>query len=248
VPDLDLQLRAMLERKADEMPAHAAVPGDLRDRARRRIARNAVAVGLAMVVLAAGAFVGARTVLGARATEPAGHAPHVTIGARSPSSGGSRVIGPVGGPCAVSDLRVSAALQAAAGSREGDLVFTNTSAGACALQGSPVIRLFTQRSAPIASDVSFLTSPPSWVVDHLPKPKGWPVITVRPGRAASVRVRWSNWCIAGGEVPVWRVGIADVMTAPVVGIDASSVPPCNGPALPSTIEVGPFEPRAGPGP
>jgi hypothetical protein len=34
--------------------------------------------------------------------------------------------------------------------------------------------------------------------------------------------------------------------AQVVGMNASTAPPWNGPMQPSTIEIGPFEPRAGP--
>src|SRR4051794_34012676 len=50
------ELRELLARKANEMPRHEGVPASLSRRARRRIARNAFAVGTAALVIVVGGF------------------------------------------------------------------------------------------------------------------------------------------------------------------------------------------------
>jgi hypothetical protein len=245
VSDFDLQLRTTLRRRAEDVPAHTEVPHGLAPRARRRIAWNAAAVGVAVAAIVVGAFVGLRTVVGSGAVEPATRAPGPSTGAAIPPTGSDSGT-PLAAPCNGRELRVSAALQAAAGSRVGSLVFTNRTARTCTLRSTPVIRLFAQGSVPIVAGVTFASSPPQWVVNHLPRPRGWPVVTVPAGGAATDRIGWSNWCANGGEVPVWRMEAGDGETVIVAGLDAVSVPPCNGPGQPTTIEVGPFEPRAGP--
>jgi hypothetical protein len=84
-------------------------------------------------------------------------------------------------------------------------------------------------------------------VNGSPKPAGWPVVKVRTGYSADVRIRWSNWCPDGRSAPLWRLEIPGGGTVDVMnGLDSVSPPPCNGPGLPSTIEEGPFEPGLGP--
>ena len=136
-------------------------------------------------------------------------------------------------------------MDGAAGSREGALSLTNFADVTCTLQGRPTITLMDGNLKPITSGATFAPSPPGWRVNGSPKPAGWPVVTLRSGDSASVRIRWSNWCPDGRPAPLWRVAIPGGGTVDVVnGMDAVSPPPCNGPGQPSTIEVGPFEPGA----
>jgi hypothetical protein len=228
--DLDEDLRQLLARKADDVAPHGRVPRSLLVRARRRMLRNAVGVGLTVVVLAAGAVAGLRA-FGSSAPQPAAatHPPSVS----APS------------PCTAAQLQVSASMQGAAGSREGAFVFTNTSQGTCTLEDTPTVTLLDENQDPITTGVTFSTSDPGWQVDALPTPPGWPVVTLDPGATASVRIRWSNWCPDGRAAPTWRVDVPGGGTLEVAGVDADGLPPCNGPGLPSTIEVGPFEPGNG---
>jgi len=69
------------------------------------------------------------------------------------------------------------------------------------------------------------------------------VVTLAPGGVASVRIGWADWCPDGRAAPLWRVAIPGSGDVDVNGIDAVSPPPCNGPGQPSTIQVGPFEPK-----
>jgi hypothetical protein len=134
-------------------------------------------------------------------------------------------------------------MEGAAGSQEGGVTLTNFSSTACSLQGRPVVTLLDENLNPITSGVTFLHSPPGWKADGAPKPDGWPIVTLHPGDAALVRIRWSNWCPDGRPAPLWRLGIPGSGTVDVTnGFDGVSPPPCNGQDLPSTVEVGPFEP------
>src|SRR3989442_5596150 len=56
--DIDDELRELFLRRAEGVPSHREVPRSLVSRARRRIALNALGVGVVAVVLAAGAFTG----------------------------------------------------------------------------------------------------------------------------------------------------------------------------------------------
>ena len=79
-----------------------------------------------------------------------------------------------------------------------------------------------------------------WQVDKAAKPAGWPVVTLRPGQRAQLRIAWHNWC--GSPPPqTWRI----VLGGGHGSFDApgtTDAPPCNGPGQPSTLDLGPFEP------
>ncbi len=235
--DMDDELRELLRRKADDVPAHREVPRSLASRARRRIALNALRVGMTVVVLAAGAFAGVRALGGPTAQRPIG-VPTATSVQPPPSASTTLA-------CTSSQLRAVGSMQGAAGSREGAIGLTNLSAETCTVQGTPTITLLDQNLHPITSGVTFGTSPPGWLVNASPEPVGWPVVTLAPSDTASVRVSWSNWCPVGRAAPLWSVEIPGGGTVDVNGLDAVGPPPCNGPGLPSTIEVGPFEPGTG---
>jgi hypothetical protein len=217
-------------------------------RAHRRIALNAMGVGLGVVLLASGAFAGVRS-LGRSGPEPIDRSSHPPT---RPVPSGSSPVQPTPSAsattaCTSTQVRAVASLGAAAGSREGDIAITNLSNEVCTLRGTPTITLLDRNLNPITTGVSFSPSPSAWEANGSPKPPGWPVVTLRPGGHASFRVRWGNWCATGGAEPVWRASLPGGGTVTVGGFKALMVPPCNsGPGGTSTIEVGPFEPRAGP--
>jgi Protein of unknown function (DUF4232) len=237
----------MLRRKADEVPRQRAVPGALTKRVRLRVARNASVVGIMLVLLGAGTFIGARALnppgspkpvppASSRTRQPTSRVsptPHVsTTSPASPTA------------CTAGQLRAVGTLEGAAGSREGAVTVSNYSDVTCTLQGQPTITLLDNKLKPITSGVTYSSSPPGWQVNASPTPPGWPVVTIAPGQAASVRIRWSNWCPDGRSAPLWQLGVPQG-NVDVNGFDAALPPPCNGPGQPTTIEVGPFEPNVG---
>jgi uncharacterized protein DUF4232 len=229
--DMDDRIRGLLREKADGVPPHLEVPGSLLRRARRRLALNALAAGITVVVVVVGALAGAR-VLGASDRR-------ITTGRTSPSIR-TTPSGPAA--CTSAQLRAVGSLQGAAGSVEGAIVLTNLSAQPCTVEGRPAVDVLDPNLAPITAGIRFLPSPAAWKVNGSPRPAGWPLVTLAPGDAASVRLRWSNWCPVGRAGPLWRVRIPGGGTVDVVdGMDALPPPPCNGSSQPSTIEVGPFE-------
>jgi hypothetical protein len=184
-------------------------------------------------------------VLGAVACSKSGSATAPTTSATSSPSPIASSTSAVSS-CAPAQLRAVGSMQGAAGSREGGVTLTNFSDTTCALQGTPAITLLNRNLQPITTGVTFDSSPPGWVADGSPQPAGWPVVTLQPGDAALVRIRWTNWCPQGRVAPLWRVEIPGGGTVDVVnGMDQLPPPPCNGPGQPSTIEVGPFEPATG---
>jgi hypothetical protein len=221
VNDVDDAVRELLQEKAHDIPPNLDLPRSLTTRVRRRIALNALAVTITLVVVAAGAFAGLRALRSQR-SETAG----------TPTS------------CTSAHLRAVVSMEGAAGSREGTIDLTNTS-GTCTLEGTPTLTLFDQNMDPIVSGITFVSVPAGWEVAGSPQPPGWPVVNLAPDDSASVRVRWSNWCADSSATPQWRIAIPGSGEVDVEGIDATTVPPCNGPDLPSTIEVGPFEPHEG---
>ena len=226
---VDDDLRELLRRRADQVSTHRDVPRALVGRARRRIALNALGAGVAVVVLAGGAFAGVRAIQ------------------RNPSTPGSFSSSPpapavVSTACTSGQLRAVGSMQGAAGSREGAIRFTNYSNKSCTLQGTPIITLLDGNLHPITSGVTFASSPPAWQANASPKPAGWPVVTLAPFRSASMRLRWTNWCPQGRTAPLWQIHIPGSGTVNANGMEAESPPPCNGPGMPSRVERGPFEP------
>ena len=237
--DLREDLRELFQRKAGEVSPHREVPRSLTGRARRRIALNALGVVLVVLVLGGGAVAGFRSLGTGRVQQPGGVGP-----TSSPSPSPTTSTGTVAA-CTGGQLRAVGTMEGAAGSREGGVRLENLSDAACTLQGRPAITLLDENLDPITTGVTFMPSPSGWKVNRLPKPAGWPVVTIRPGQPAFVRIRWSNWCPDGRPAPLWRLAVTGGGSVDVNGMDALGAPPCNGPTLPSTIEVGPFEPGSG---
>jgi Domain of unknown function (DUF4232) len=224
------QLDGVLRDRAAEVPQVQDVPPAMVARARRRVARNAVVFVLGAAVIVVGASAGIAT-LGAQ------HGPGVAIPGDTGSSAPSTA-------CAAPDLRAGVSLDGAMGSVEGSIRLTNVGGAACTLSGRPTVSIFNSQGDEVALQVT--ASEPQWQADGAPEPAGWPVVSLRPGSAASVRVRWSNACPQLSGPASWKLDLGNGGgSLDVSGADASLVPPCNGPSEPSSLEVGPFEPRAG---
>jgi Domain of unknown function (DUF4232) len=232
VMDDDLtQLERVLTDRAAEVPQVQDVPPTMVARARRRVARNAVVSVLGAVLIVVGASAGLAK-LGAQ------QGPGVAIPADSGSPAPSTA-------CAAADLRAEISLEGAAGSVEGPIRLTNIGGATCTLTGRPTVSIFRSQGGEVQLQV--MESEPQWQADGAPKPAGWPVVTLRPGAAASARVRWSNPCPQLSGPVSWRIDVGDGSgTLDVSNADPTFVPPCNGPTEASTLEVGPFEPNAGP--
>jgi hypothetical protein len=224
------QLEREITDRAAEVPQVQDVPPAMVARARRRVARNAVVFVLGAAVIVVGASAGLAN-LGAE------HGPGVAIPGDSGSSAPSTA-------CAAPDLRAEVSLGGAMGSVEGLIRLTNVGAETCTLSGRPTVSIFSSTGHDVAPQVT--ESEPQWQADGAPEPAGWPVVSLQPGSAASVRVRWSNGCPQLSGPASWKLDLGNGGgTLDASGADASFVPPCNGPSEPSTLEVGPFEPRAG---
>jgi hypothetical protein len=224
------QLEEVLRDRAAEVPQVQDVPPTMVARARRRVARNAVVfvLGAAVIVVVASAGL---------ATLGAEHGSGGVIPGDSGSSAPSTA-------CAAPDLRAEVSLDGAMGSVEGSIRLTNVGGGTCTLSGRSTVSIFSSTGHDVAPQVT--ESEPQWQADGAPEPAGWPVVSLQPGSAASVRVRWSNACPQLSGPASWKLDLGNGGgTLDVSGADASFVPPCNGPSEPSTLEVGPFEPRAG---
>lgn len=221
-------IRELLNQKAKEIPPHLEVPTSLTRRVRPRIAMNVLAVGAAVALIAVGVFAGLRVFNEPHASTP------LTSNSPAPSVAGSST-------CAFDQLEASVAFEGAAGSREGTVDLRNTAGGSCTLQGTPDVALTDSDGHPI-DGVTVLGSPPGWKVEGAPEPDGWPVVTLVSGDIASVRIRWSNWCDSPAT-PSLRLSTPGGADAATITMDAMSVPPCNGEGMPSTLEVGPFEPK-----
>jgi hypothetical protein len=223
--DDPMDLEHVLRDRAAEVRYLQEAPPNMLVRARWRIVRNAlssvVAAGLVVVAVSAG--------LGSLRT-PNTQVPATSTPTQSTLS------------CTAADLRATAALEGAAGSVEGSIDVTNLSEETCTLEGQPTVTLFSSAG----QELSVLVQPvdPQWEVDGASPPEGWPVVRLRPGSAAAVRVRWMNPCPQLEDPALWRVelpggrGTLDVSRA-------DAIPPCNGTAQPSKLEVGPFEPSTG---
>jgi hypothetical protein len=226
--DNDLnELEQMLRDRAAEVPHVQDVPPTMLTRARRRVARNAMASVLGAVVIVAGASAGLANLRGSGGTLPAS----------SPSV--AQLTG-----CAASDLQGMVSLGGAMGSVEGSIDLTNVGGAPCTLTGRPGVSISDAHGNEVSVQVT--PSEPQWKANAAPEPQGWPVVSLQPGSAASVRVRWSNACPQLSGPVSWQIDLGNgAGTLDASSTDASFVPPCNGPTEPSTLEVGPFEPSAG---
>jgi hypothetical protein len=147
----------------------------------------------------------------------------LTLGGSSSSSGSGTATTAAIRVCERAQLRPALHLQGAAGSREGELVLTNTG-GACAIESRPRVRVVAGRQAPIRQIPPLGRAQPRHIA---------------VGATVVTRIRWGNWC--GGRIKGLSFQLSAV--GPRVVAPFTEAPPCNGPGLPSTLEVGAFTSR-----
>lgn len=229
------KLKDVLRNRAAEVPYLREVPHRMLVRARRRIVRNALSSVVAAGLIVAGASVGLASLGSLRSSN------HVIPG---DSSGvHSSAPAPSTPSCVAADLQATAALRGAAGSVVGSIDLSNLSGQTCTLEGRPFLTLFGSAGHEVS--VHVVDVAPQWQADGASPPDGWPVVSLRPGSAASIRVRWANACPQLTGPALWRVDLGNGSgTLDVSGADTTYPPPCNGAGEPSTLEVGPFEPSA----
>jgi hypothetical protein len=228
-------LERVLRDRAAEVPFLQEVPRNMLARARWRVVRTVVSSVVAAGLVIAGASVGLASLGALRDPNPRTPASQVVQSTAPPASNG---------PCIAADLRATATLQGAAGSVLGSIDLTNIGTGTCTLEGRPILTLL---SSPVHEvPLQIVDVAPQWKADGSSPPHGWPVVSLPPGSAAAIRVRWTNPCPQLTHPALWTVDLGSGRgTLDVSGADAIPPPPCNGAAMPSTLEVGPFEPSAG---
>jgi hypothetical protein len=228
------RLENMLRARAAEVPYVQVVPSRMLARARRRIVRNAVSSVVAAGLIVVGASAGLAGLGALRGPTHIPEGPGVQTSAPPASNT----------QCIAADLRATATLEGAAGSVLGSIDLTNVGARTCTLEGRPVVTLFSSPDHDLSLQVVDVA--PQWQADGASPPAGWPVVSLRPGSAASIRVRWTNPCPQLTAPALWSIDLGNGgATLDVFGADAIAPPPCNGPSTPSTLEVGPFEPGPG---
>jgi Protein of unknown function (DUF4232) len=149
-------------------------------------------------------------------------------------------------PCVASALSLSVTLQGAAGHREGSAIFRNHGANACVLKGRPAVGLFDAAGRRLQVKVA---PGPTHVYDvKSVSAQDKRLGIVRPGYRAFVALRWGNFC-GKAKLPVRLVVTmgkrhntisAPMMFGPVSKPEPVDAPPCLGPTLPSTLDVGPY--------
>jgi hypothetical protein len=225
---MEAEVREMLQRKAEGVPAHRAVPGSMLKRARRRIALTVSGGVLALILAVAGGYSGVRALRAAETGTPVDR-PTPSVAPTGPQ--------PVTW-CAGSELAGHVSLEGAAGSAAGSIVVTKETGSACTLTGRPTVRLLDADHHALA--VRQDETQAWWEVEGLEAPQGWPVVTLQTGQSARIRTAWSNFCSDRPVVAAWEVVLHEGAT--LILPPPELTPMCTGPDLPSAIQVGPVEP------
>jgi hypothetical protein len=218
------KLEDVLRERAAQVSHLQEAPPMMLARARRRVVRNALAS-----VAAAGLIVVAASAGLASLRAPQDEGP-----------GGTPAPAPSVSACIAADLRASAALQGAAGSVLGSIDLTNLGDRTCTLEGRPTVLIFDASGHELSPQVS--PDKPQWEVDGASPPSGWPVVSLRPGSVASIRILASNLCPPLDGPPQWTIDLPSGRGSLDVADPDGITPSCLGTAEPSRLEVGPFEP------
>jgi hypothetical protein len=138
--------------------------------------------------------------------------------------------------CGVNDVALAASgWSGATGSMAGRATVINVSTVPCEVSGTPHLELLASGGGRIASGSAHVVGSP---------------VTLVPGGSASVTMVWSNWCGNGRLRPLTLqmslAGIDGAIQEPIVAPDqpgviggpsANSVPRCDVPSLPSSIDA-----------
>ena len=211
------------ERGYRPRPVPATLAGALHERRGRGfVLRFAVLVG----VVATAAAVTLAVVVRLPAENRAGGPTRTASAQASPSSDPSA-------PCLATNLAFSPdGWGGAAGARGTSVLFrTVDSAGACTLSGAPAGSI-VDSGGRVLVRAAAVSGPP---------------VLLGPGKVAELSITWSNWCGASPAQPltlVLELGATPirVQITPLEGGDIMPPPPCNGPGMPSLLQVLPVAP------
>jgi hypothetical protein len=141
---------------------------------------------------------------------------------------------PIAPSCRAVALAAQLVLQAATGSLAGGVLLRNRRAEPCSLRGRLDVR-FLDGLDPAGVDLSTLA--PQRPEPGVPVPS---LRALRPAESAFVRIWWSNWC--GEPAPTTlrlRLPSGDEIDLAL----GKGAPRCDAPGSPSSLAVGPPEPR-----
>jgi hypothetical protein len=156
--------------------------------------------------------------------------------------------GPPAAPCRASQLRRSRAgftFQAAVVGATGTVALRNVSETPCRLTGRPTVRFVGAPKAPEQRQVPLPPQPPQF--PHVRRPSSW-LLSLAPGRSASLAIEWRNWCVPnaraakGRLIPPKSVRVTLARGRGSLDIPYNAVTGCERPRAPSTIRVQPFQP------
>jgi hypothetical protein len=159
----------------------------------------------------------------------------VAIALAAASGGTAASGGP--SPCIGSQLRARVEVQGALGHLVGTVRFFD-GGSACTVRGRPIVMLESTdgRRLPVNRG----TLEPLWKSSRERAPRGWPLVTTRPGKPAMTLIEIGNWCGRHDERIrlVFQLGRGrGAVRAPVeMGIG------CLAPKSPVGLSIGPFEP------
>jgi hypothetical protein len=141
---------------------------------------------------------------------------------------------PIAPPCRSVALEAQLGLQGATGSLAGGVSLRNRAGEPCSLRGRVEAR-FLDGSDP--AGVHLTTLAPQRPEPGVPLPS---LRALRRGESAFVRIWWSNWC---GEPSPTRLGLR-LPSGDVIDLTlGTGGPRCDAPASPSSLAIGPAEPR-----
>lgn len=141
---------------------------------------------------------------------------------------------PVAPPCRAAALGAQLGLQGATGSLAGGVSLRTKGAEPCSLRGRLQVR-FLDGSDPAGVDLTTLA--PQRPEPGVPVPS---LRALRPGESAFVRIWWSNWC---GEPTPTTLGLRLPSGDEIDLALGKAAPRCDAPGSPSSLAVGPLEPR-----
>jgi hypothetical protein len=151
-------------------------------------------------------------------------------------------------PCGASQLRSSKGgftFQAAVVGATGSVALRNASGAPCRLTGRPTVRFVGAPKAPKQRQVSLPPQPPQF--PRVRRPSSW-LLSLAPGRSASLAIEWRNWCVPNARAAKTRLIPPTAARVTLAGgrgsldIPYNAVTPCEHPRAPSTIRVQPFQP------
>jgi hypothetical protein len=160
-----------------------------------------------------------------------GIVPWIPAPPRSPAPARPAAVPPGTPACKAGRLGTTAGWEGATGSLVGSVRFTGRGGAVCALNGYPTIQLLDQHGRVLPTRMGrYGRSQATGVL-------------VRPGAAATVRFRWSNWCGPQPGLVGLRVTLPGGGTlVPTIagGTPRELTARCDAPGAPSSLSRGPF--------